>query len=264
MMVGLLLCACARGNRSSRGVERAWVEDVARRVVTGDLVPDHSAIAEFRCRHERPPGEVFCGVLGPCARAGLATVGVVAIGGTRMAANASTEPTATSAGSRGILAEAAAIDEREDGLYGAERGGELPERRRTREGRRRALRGAKERLAREGDRASEGPPDSEQPVTVDLDPRHFVTRPQGVVGRGCAKGAARWTPSASARRARSRGTAAIGCFEAGRRLEEELGVERASHVTHDAWRARASLRTGRGGWRRGWSGRTSRRWCRAG
>jgi transposase len=42
-------------------------------------VPDHSTIAEFRCRHEQPLGDVFSGVLGLCARAGLVLVGVVAI-----------------------------------------------------------------------------------------------------------------------------------------------------------------------------------------
>ena len=47
MMVALLLYAYARGNRSSRGIERACVEDVAYRVVAGNLAPDHSTIAEF-------------------------------------------------------------------------------------------------------------------------------------------------------------------------------------------------------------------------
>jgi transposase len=70
MMVALLLYAYARGNRSSRGIERACIEDIAYRVVTGNLAPDHSTIAEFRCRHERPLGEVFSGVMGPCARTG--------------------------------------------------------------------------------------------------------------------------------------------------------------------------------------------------
>src|SRR3954464_12392242 len=84
MMVALLLYAYARGTRSSRGIERGCVEDVAFRVVAGNVAPDHSTIAEFRCRHERALGEVFSGVLGLCARAGLASVGVVAIDGTKM------------------------------------------------------------------------------------------------------------------------------------------------------------------------------------
>jgi transposase len=67
MMVALLLYAYTRANRSSRRIERACLEDVAYRVVTGNLAPDHSTIAEFRCRHERALGEVFSGVLGLCA-----------------------------------------------------------------------------------------------------------------------------------------------------------------------------------------------------
>ena len=89
MVVALLLYAYARANRSARGIERACVEDVAYRVVAGNVAPDHSTIAEFRCRHERALGEIFSGVLGLCARAGLASVGVVAIDGTKMSANAS-------------------------------------------------------------------------------------------------------------------------------------------------------------------------------
>src|SRR4051794_41934179 len=89
MMVALLLYSYARGVRSSRGIERACVEDVASRVVTGNVAPDHSTIAEFRCRHERPLADVFSGVLGLCARAGLVSVGVVASGGTKIPANAS-------------------------------------------------------------------------------------------------------------------------------------------------------------------------------
>src|SRR5215216_959856 len=154
MMVALLLYAYARGNRSSRGIERACFEDVAYRVVAGNLAPDHSTIADFRCRHERALGEVFSGVLGLCARAGLASVGVVAIDGTKMAANASSDANREFGQiAREILAEAAEIDAHEDELYGAARGDELPEQLRTREGRRRALREAKERLARERDAA---------------------------------------------------------------------------------------------------------------
>ncbi len=84
------------------------------------------------------------------AGAGLVSVGVVAIDGTKIAANASTNANRDFAQIAGeILAEAAEIDRREDELYGAARGDELPERLRTREGRRQALREAKERLQRE-------------------------------------------------------------------------------------------------------------------
>jgi transposase len=180
MMVALLLYAYARGVRSSRGIERGCVEDVAFRVVAGNVAPDHSTIAEFRCRHERPLADVFSGVLGLCARAGLVSVGVVAIDGTKIAANASMDANRDFGQiAREILAEAAETDRREDELYGDARGDELPEHLRTREGRRQALREAKERLARERDDAPETPPDDEQPATIELDPGQFVTRPQG-------------------------------------------------------------------------------------
>ena len=75
MMVALLLYAYARGNRSSRGIERACFADVAYRVVAGNLVPDHSTIADFRCRHEGALGEVFSGVLSDWSGSMLVSTG---------------------------------------------------------------------------------------------------------------------------------------------------------------------------------------------
>jgi transposase len=77
MMVALLLYAYARGNRSSRGIERECEEDVAYRVICANRVPDHSTIAEFRVRHEAALAELFSSVLSLCRRAGLVSVGVV-------------------------------------------------------------------------------------------------------------------------------------------------------------------------------------------
>ena len=89
MMVALLLYAYAKGNRSSRGIERACSEDVAYRVICSNHAPDHSTIAEFRVRHERALADLFGEVLGLCGSAGLVRVGVVAIDGTKVSANAS-------------------------------------------------------------------------------------------------------------------------------------------------------------------------------
>ncbi len=83
-MVALLIYAYARGNRSSRGIERACFEDVAYRVICAQLTPDHSTIAEFRRRHELELGEPFVQVLGLCREAGLVSVGVLAIDGTKI------------------------------------------------------------------------------------------------------------------------------------------------------------------------------------
>ncbi len=81
--------AYARGNRSSRGIERSCWEDVAYKVITGMRTPDHSTIAEFRRRHEHEIAELFDDVLGLCREAGLVSGGVITIDGTKIKANAS-------------------------------------------------------------------------------------------------------------------------------------------------------------------------------
>ncbi len=89
MMVALLLYAYARGNRSSRGIERTCREDVTYKVITAMRVPDDSTIAEFRRRHERALAELFTSVLALCQEAGLVEVGVISIDGMKIRANAS-------------------------------------------------------------------------------------------------------------------------------------------------------------------------------
>jgi transposase len=237
MMVALLMYAYARRNRSSRGIERACVEDVAYRVVAGNLVPDHSTIAEFRCRHEHALSEVFSGVLGLCAQVGLVSVGVVSIDGTKMSANASMNANRDYAQiARAILREAAEIDEREDELYGGDRGDELPEQLRTREGRRQALREARERLKHEREHVSEPVDEDEERVEIELDPQNFVTRPQG--RRAWLREGRRALEAQREREGRSvSGDRAGRLFEACRRLEQELDADRAANAAYEHWRA---------------------------
>ena len=182
MMVALLLYAYARGNRSSRGIERECQEDVAYRVICANHVPDHSTIAEFRCRHETALAELFTSVLSLCRKAGLVRVGVVAIDGTKVQANAArTANRSHEQIAREILAEAAETDRREYELHGEARGDELPEQLRTSQGRRAALREAKEELEREraGEHAAEAPTEAPAAVEIELDPARFVTRAHG-------------------------------------------------------------------------------------
>ncbi|WP_142389156.1 transposase, partial [Staphylococcus aureus] len=89
MMVALLLYSYALGERSSRRIERRCIEDVATRVICANRAPDHTTIARFRQRHEAALAELFGEVLWLCADAGLVRVGVVAIDGTKVHANAS-------------------------------------------------------------------------------------------------------------------------------------------------------------------------------
>jgi hypothetical protein len=182
---------------------------------------------------------VFSGVLGLCARAGLVSVGVVAIDGTKMSANASINANRDFGQiAREILAEAAEIDRREDELYGDARGDELPEHLRTREGRRKALREAKELLERDrADDVEASADDEDSEVTVELDPQQFVTRPQG--RRAWVREGRRALDAQREREARPiPNDRTDRLFEACRRLEEELDVEHASHAAYEAWRAR--------------------------
>jgi transposase len=150
MMVALLLYSYARGERSSRGIERRCVEDVAYRVITSNLVPDHVTINRFRFEHQDSLAGLFGDVLMLCARAGMVRVGTVAVDGTRMAANASKEQTVDYEQlARKILEEAAGIDAAEDELYGDKRGDELPEQLSTGKGRQEWLREAKRQLEAE-------------------------------------------------------------------------------------------------------------------
>ena len=147
MMVALLVYAYARGQRSSRGIERACVENIAFRVIAANQVPDHATIARFRQRHEDAIADLFSGVLGLCARAGMVEVGVIAIDGTKMHANASQHATRDyDRIARQILGEADEVDREEDERHGHRRGDELPPELASREGRDRWLRGAKRDL----------------------------------------------------------------------------------------------------------------------
>jgi transposase len=147
MMVALLLYCYAIGERSSRRIERRCVEDVATRVICANQVPDHTTIARFRQRHETALGGLFGEVLELCGEAGLVQVGVIAIDGTKVQANASQHATRDYEQiAREILAEADAVDAEEDERFGERRGDELPEQLATAQGRRGWLREAKRRL----------------------------------------------------------------------------------------------------------------------
>ena len=128
MMLGILLYAYCKGLRSSRRIEAACRNDLAYRAICVDLVPDSSAICRFRKDHEQAVKDVFVDVLGLCARAGLASLGTIAIDGTKIASDASLDANRPASYIRAeverILAEAEAADqEPETSLLG----GELPE-----------------------------------------------------------------------------------------------------------------------------------------
>ena len=117
MMLGALLYAYCTGERSSRRIERRLVEDVAYRVLAVSQSPDHATLARFRRRHQDAIAGLFGQVLGLCVRAGLVDAGVVAIDGTKIAADASFFANRSrKALAAEILDEAEATDAAEDAL----------------------------------------------------------------------------------------------------------------------------------------------------
>ena len=132
MMVALLLYAYSLGERSSRQIERLCETDIAFRVVAANQKPDYSTICRFRQENEPKLEELFVSVLRLCAEAGLVKVGVVALDGTKIKANASLSANRTDEHLKKevgqMLAEATTLDRKEDRKYGADkRGDELPD-----------------------------------------------------------------------------------------------------------------------------------------
>jgi transposase len=126
MMVALLLYSYAIGERTSRRIERRCYEDIAFRVICANRAPDHATIARCRVRHERVLADIFTQVLVLCHRAGVVSVGLVAIDGSLISGDASPQATKTYASIRkeveAILDEAAQADAADDARFGDARG----------------------------------------------------------------------------------------------------------------------------------------------
>jgi hypothetical protein len=161
MMVVLLLYAYCVGLPSSRKIEKACWEDAAFRVLTGNQQPDHSRISDFRRRHLGALAGLFVQVLRLCQKAGLVSLGHVALDGTKVKANASKHKAMShermlksekqlEAEMRALLRKAELIDAQEDSQIGRDkRGDELPEELKRRSSRLEWIRKAKAELEAE-------------------------------------------------------------------------------------------------------------------
>lgn len=123
MMTMLLLYAYCVGTVSSRKIERACYEDLAFRVLTGNQQPDHSRISDFRRRNLDAHKGLFVQTLRLCQKAGMVSLGHVALDGTKVKANA-------------LMRKAEILDAQEDRRYGKDnRGSDLPDELRRRQDR---------------------------------------------------------------------------------------------------------------------------------
>lgn len=155
MMVCVLIYAYANGQQSSRRIERLCERDAGFRMIVGDEVPDHSVIARFRKRHRKAFEALFVEVLKLCHAAGLVRLGVVALDGTKVRANAALSANRTA---KSLEAEVATMvsaaeetDAAEDALFGDKRGDDIPAGLRDRSGRPARLRACLDRLRAEAD-----------------------------------------------------------------------------------------------------------------
>ena len=192
MMVVLLLYAHCVGLPSSRKIEKACWEDAAFRVLTGNQQPDHSRISDFRRRHLPALAGLFVQVLRLCQRAGLVSLGQVALDGTKVKANASKHKAMShermlkserqlEAEMRALLRKAELIDAQEDGQYGkGRRGDELPEELQRRSSRLEWIRKAKAELEAE----AAGLDLSAVALAAEIDPLAMPTRtlPSDAIG----------------------------------------------------------------------------------
>jgi hypothetical protein len=230
-----LLYAYATGVSSSRQIERCCEVDVAFKVIAAMRIPDHSTIAEFRRRHQDAIADVFVQVLALCAEAGLVRVGVIAIDGTKIQANASRDCNRSYVSIvEELLADAEQADHDEDELHGPGRGDEPPTGLRSREERRQALAEAKVRLeAQRQEQLASGEATAFE-AGIDLDVEQLKRRREG--RRSWQREASR---QLQAHREREADPIARGRHDrlqdAKRRLEQELAVDTAVNQAYETF-----------------------------
>ena len=161
VMMLLLLYAYCVGIVSSRKIERACYEDLAFRVLTGNQQPDHSRISEFRRRNLDALKELFVQILRLCQKAGMVSLGHVALDGTKVQANASRRKAMSHERMlraekelekeiNALMRRAEILDAQEDKRYGKGKlGSELPDELRRRQDRLARIRQARKEMEAE-------------------------------------------------------------------------------------------------------------------
>jgi transposase len=185
MMVALLLYAYTQGVFSSRRIAKACIERMDFAAVTGFQKPDFRTISVFRRRHLTALAGLFQQVLVLCRRAGLVTLGHVALDGTKVKANASKHKAMSydrmekaerefAAVVKGWLDQAEITDLGEDSRFRNRQGDELPDWVANKVERMKKIREAKAALEQEAaDRAKEKKNDDDEdpPEPPKVDPK---------------------------------------------------------------------------------------------
>jgi len=122
IMVGLILYSYCQGVRSSRQIERFCYRDVAYRIVARNQQPDHTTISRFCQSFSSELETLFFQFLKILQENGMLNVGVIALDGTKMKANAAMRAnrviTQMEIEIKQMFEESRRIDEAEDQIYG--------------------------------------------------------------------------------------------------------------------------------------------------
>lgn len=97
MMLGVLIYCYANGLFSSRQIERATYQHLSVRYLAANTHPDHDTIAKFRRDNGALLRSAFVQLLQLARQAGLLQLGVLALDGTKLEANAAKRKTLTAA-----------------------------------------------------------------------------------------------------------------------------------------------------------------------
>lgn len=135
MLVKILLWSYANGIRASRKIERYAKTDIVGMWLAGRNEPDFRTICSFRRRHVEALEALFAQILQIIRDLGMLSLGLVAVDGTKVRANAGVKSFRRGAEWEAALAEAKRLlqqaeeeDQADDRQYGADRrGDELPE-----------------------------------------------------------------------------------------------------------------------------------------
>jgi transposase len=158
MMLKVLIYGYASGTFSSRRLAKKLEEDVAFRMLAAGNFPEHRTICDFRKDNLEEFIDLFKQVVQIAMSSGLVKLGRIAIDGTKVKANASRhkamsydrmkkEEERLEKEIADLIRQAEQTDRKEDQEYGPEnRGDELPEELRRREGRLEKIKEAKKRL----------------------------------------------------------------------------------------------------------------------
>lgn len=168
LLIAILFYGYSIGIRSSRKLAKACEERVDFMYIAAGLTPSHKTISEFRKENLEEIKGFFQEIILIGVKLGIVQMGSIKIStdGSKIRANASGKVSKDEEGLKKlldevnekiatILKEAEAIDNKEDGEYGENRGDEIPEDMRRQEGRKAKIEGAIEELRKEKERLRE-------------------------------------------------------------------------------------------------------------